>query len=207
MEPELISKRELLELTGISYGQLYRWKRKDLIPEEWFIRKSTYTGQETFFPKQKILERIEKILSMKDGLSLDELADMFSPSLSEIALTKQSLLSRNIVTKITVDMYTDEIGETELFTFDRLLYLYTLDLLLKDGQISLDEGKLLLRTLHDRYPSFEGKACDLLLIRKWGVSLFLLVSGTSDIAADADARLIVRLPMARAIEELKLKLA
>ncbi len=34
MESYLISKRELLELTGISYGQLYRWKRKNLIPEE-----------------------------------------------------------------------------------------------------------------------------------------------------------------------------
>ena len=54
----LISKKDLLNLTGISYGQLYRWKRKDLIPEEWFIRKSTFTGQETFFLKEEILERI-----------------------------------------------------------------------------------------------------------------------------------------------------
>lgn len=51
MEEDLISKKDLLELTGISYGQLYRWKRKQLIPEEWFIRKSTFTGQETFFRK------------------------------------------------------------------------------------------------------------------------------------------------------------
>ncbi|MFD2879095.1 DUF4004 family protein [Paenibacillus rhizoplanae] len=49
MEEDLISKKELLDETGISYGQLYRWKRKQLIPEEWFIRKSTFTGQETFF--------------------------------------------------------------------------------------------------------------------------------------------------------------
>ena len=55
---ELISKKELLELTGISYGQLYRWKRKGLIPEDWFVRKSSYTGQETFFPRGKVLYRI-----------------------------------------------------------------------------------------------------------------------------------------------------
>lgn len=48
MDPNLISKKELLELTGISYGQLYRWKRKNLIPEDWFIRRATFTGQETF---------------------------------------------------------------------------------------------------------------------------------------------------------------
>ncbi|MFZ7625597.1 DUF4004 family protein, partial [Bacillus cereus] len=50
MSTDLISKKDLLELTGISYGQLYRWKRKNLIPEDWFVRKSTFTGQETFFP-------------------------------------------------------------------------------------------------------------------------------------------------------------
>ena len=50
---ELISKKELLEVTNISYGQLYRWKRKKLIPEEWFIKKSSFTGQETYFPKEK----------------------------------------------------------------------------------------------------------------------------------------------------------
>lgn len=53
MEEELISKKELLEMTGISYGQLYRWKRKQLLPEDWFIRRSAFTGQETFFPASK----------------------------------------------------------------------------------------------------------------------------------------------------------
>ncbi|TDT46060.1 uncharacterized protein DUF4004 [Fonticella tunisiensis] len=59
MDQDLTSKKELLELTGIPYGQLYRWKRKKLIPEGWFIRKSTFTGQETFFPKEKILARFD----------------------------------------------------------------------------------------------------------------------------------------------------
>lgn len=74
MEQELLSKKELLERYGISYGALYRWKRKGLIPEDWFIKKSTVTGQETFFPKLLICERVEMILGQKDDLSLDELA-------------------------------------------------------------------------------------------------------------------------------------
>ena len=80
MEKDLISKKELLELTGISYGQLYRWKRKQLVPEEWFISKSTFTGQETFFPQDRILDRIEKIKNMKGDITLDDLADMLSPN-------------------------------------------------------------------------------------------------------------------------------
>ena len=54
MSEELISKKVLLQEMNISYGQLYRWKRKRLIPEEWFIKRSVVTGQETFFPKVKI---------------------------------------------------------------------------------------------------------------------------------------------------------
>ena len=66
-----ISKKELLEETGISYGQLYRWKREGLIPEEWFIKRPSYTGQETFFPRERVLERIGLILERKDDLSLE----------------------------------------------------------------------------------------------------------------------------------------
>jgi DNA-binding transcriptional MerR regulator len=75
---ELISKKEVLEKTGISYGQLYRWKRKGLIPEGWFIRRSTFTGQETFFPREKILERIERIKDLKEGHPLDDLAELIT---------------------------------------------------------------------------------------------------------------------------------
>ena len=74
---ELISKKEVLETYKISYGALYRWKRMGLIPEEWFIKKSAVTGQETFFEKDVICERIEMILKLKDTLSLEEIADSF----------------------------------------------------------------------------------------------------------------------------------
>ena len=74
MEQELISKKELLSRYAISYGALYRWKRKGLIPEDWFIKKATVTGQETFFPKMLICERVELIMSQKEELSLDGLS-------------------------------------------------------------------------------------------------------------------------------------
>jgi hypothetical protein len=74
-EPDqLISKKDLLTKYGISYGALYRWKRKGLIPEEWFIKKSTSTGQETFFPAAVICERIELIMNQKEDILLDDLA-------------------------------------------------------------------------------------------------------------------------------------
>lgn len=75
MEKEqVISKKDLLQKYKISYGALYRWKRKGLIPEEWFIKKSTITGQETFFPKDLVCKRVELILETKEDTLLDELA-------------------------------------------------------------------------------------------------------------------------------------
>ena len=75
---KLISKKDLLERYSISYGALYRWKRKGLIPDEWFIKMATITGQETFFPESLICERVERILYTKNDLLLDELSEQLS---------------------------------------------------------------------------------------------------------------------------------
>ena len=74
-ENEMISKKDLLDKYGISYGTLYRWKRMGLIPDEWFVKTASPTGQQTFFPKRLICERVEMIQSVKDDLSLSSLAD------------------------------------------------------------------------------------------------------------------------------------
>ena len=150
MDENLISKKELLDITGISYGALYRWKRKNLIPEEWFIRKSTFTGQETFFPRDKILARIAKIKDMKEDLSLDDLADVLSPSLSSVSMvsmSKEDMVKRNIVTAATLELCTQMYGNVEVFTFEKILFLYVLDKALQSGDINIEEGKLLLSTL------------------------------------------------------------
>ena len=82
MEGKLISKKELLQRYGISYGALYRWKRMGLIPEEWFIKKATSTGQETFFDEETICRRVDRILGSKDRSSLEQLARELQPEKS-----------------------------------------------------------------------------------------------------------------------------
>ena len=73
----MISKKDLLKEMNISYGQLYRWKREGLIPDEWFNKQSVSTGQETFFERKLIIPRINKILELKDKYQLDELKEFF----------------------------------------------------------------------------------------------------------------------------------
>jgi hypothetical protein len=206
MDEELISKKELLELKGISYGQLYRWKRKDLIPEEWFIRKSAVTGQETFFPKARILGRIDKILSMKEDLSLEDLAGMFSSTSTQIRLKPEEIDEMGIASRSTVGLYLKLAPVDGPFTFDQALFLYVLEKMFRSGDINHDEGKDLIPVLEDHYRAFEGKAADLVFLRKLGTPVFLLVSGQSTVFCDNSARIITRLSMQTCIEELKTRI-
>jgi hypothetical protein len=207
LEQDLISKKDLLKLTGLSYGQLYRWKRKNLIPEDWFIRKSAFTGQETFFPRSKILIRIDKIKDMKDDLSLDELADLLSPNPSEVSLDRNELIERNIVLKSSLDFYTIRYGDFDKVTFEQALQLYIFDKLLQTGEISLDEGYMLLQVLHDHYPSLQGNNGELICIRKMGFSTFVLAETPAHVYFEAGIRIIARLLISSCMEELKLKLS
>ncbi|QRG67447.1 YhbD family protein [Brevibacillus choshinensis] len=207
MEDDFISKKELLELTGISYGQLYRWKRKNLIPEDWFIRRSTFTGQETFFPKEQILARIDKIIHMKDDLSLDELADMFSPNLAESMIMLEDLIKQNIVSKATLDLFAQHFGITaDAYPFQNVLYAYIVERLLVMGEMGLEEGRGLLQVLDSHYPAFQGKPCELIFVRKMGVSAFALAPRASELYFDNSVKVVSRLNVASCLEELKAKL-
>ena len=100
MDEDLISKKELLERYGISYGALYRWKRMGLIPESWFLRRSTPSGQETYFHTKQICLRVE----------LEELA-------AELAGQKQASAARR-----TLVLETKYGAKT--YSLDELLHLY-----------------------------------------------------------------------------------
>jgi len=207
MDAELISKKDLLTHTGISYGQLYRWKRKGLIPEEWFVRKSTFTGTETFFPRDKMLARIERILSMKEGdLSLDAIADAVTPDLGGISLTPAEAADRGVVSPQAIDLYTAAHPDIEALRYGELLSLYVLDRLLATGEVSLDEGRWVLAAFEDAYPGFEGGECDLVLVRKMGVAVCFMVNSSAELAFESGARLVARINVSESVEALSARL-
>ncbi|SFC70593.1 Protein of unknown function [Bacillus sp. 491mf] len=206
MSQDLISKKDLLDLTGISYGQLYRWKRKNLIPEDWFVRKSTFTGQETFFPKEKILDRIEKIQTMKENLSLDDLANMFSPNVNEISLSKEGIIQRGIASESVVNFFIEQNQEMTEFRFGKILFIYILEKALQSGEISLEEGKMMLLVLNEHYESMKNKHAELIFIRKLGISTCFLLSSVEDLYFDQGTKIVIRLPLMICTEELKTKL-
>jgi hypothetical protein len=207
MDPQLISKKELLSAAGISYGQLYRWKRKGLIPEDWFQRKSTFTGQETFFPREKVLSRVEKIKSMKDeDASLDEIADAVAPNLGEVSMTLAEIRERGLVSSEAAELFAEGAGGGDApLVFGEVVSLAALDALLKTGDMSLDEGRIVLDTLQENYPAFEGRPADLMFVRRMGLATALLIASGAEARFDRAARVVARVNLSESAEALRAK--
>lgn len=206
MSDNLISKKEILQLTGISYGQLYRWKRKKLIPEDWFIKKSSFTGQETFFPKDKILARIDKILNMKDDLSLDEIAKVFEPNLAEVYMRDEELKSRNIVNEMTIHIYKNLHEDESVYSLEKILFMYIVEKFIKTGEVGIDEGKLILKELERSYNNLKKKNFEIVLLRKFGVPFCFIVGADSEYYIEEGAKLVYKSNIQKCLEELNLKL-
>lgn len=210
MEPneELIPKKEVLRLTGISYGQLYRWKRLGLIPEAWFIRRSTFTGQETFFPKEKILKRIEDILRLKDQYPLEELVRLLSPE-----VVPEEVASPDPLTLSPIGPEGKELlwkrGE---YTFTELVALSCGAEARRRGA-SVPEGKILVDTVR-RAEEFIRAPTGLSVIlaeksvERDGFSLKapLALVGREPVVLDPECRIKVKLDLEKVVEGVKLAL-
>ena len=132
----LISKKDLLIETKISYGQLYRWKREALIPESWFIKQPSFTGQETFFPKTKILERIKAIQQLKDKYSLEELSRILSPEISERIFTSEDLEIIEEIDKGHIPCFCRIFGKT-VFSYIEILIFIAISSCKRDYSLQL----------------------------------------------------------------------
>ncbi|WP_252236022.1 DUF4004 family protein [Clostridium sp. CH2] len=204
MFEELISKKELLEEMKISYGQLYRWKRKKLIPEEWFIKKSVSTGQETFFPRNKIINRINRILELKDEVSLDDLANQFSYNVNNIKikrtyLTKNNIIPLNIIERFELIINVNE----EIYEQSRLFTLFVFEELIKIGFLSIDEVNEITLSVLKNYKSLNTKDSILFIKRKWGVCFYYVLSNEPEILLDNSLIELTRIRMGDILEKIK----
>ena len=204
MFEELISKKELLEELQISYGQLYRWKRKKLIPEEWFIKKSVSTGQETFFPKQKIIERINKILELKDDISLDDLANQFSYNIKDINIKRNYLTQNNILPTNIIDRFETVISiDNDIYEESRLFTLLIYERLIGIGFLSLQEVNEIIISIFDNYSKLRNEENMLVIKRKLGVCFYYVLSGEHEISLDKNAIEITRFKVRDILEKIK----
>jgi predicted DNA-binding transcriptional regulator AlpA len=205
LDADLISKKEVLELTGISYGQLYRWKRKSIIPEDWFIKKSSFTGQETFFPREKMLARIEKVKEMKDTHSLDELSNFFSPNPTKIEITLDSLRLQKILQSGTISFCTPLLKNVKSIEFPEILYMFILEKA-RNRLISEEDQVSLFQFLREHFEVVDSPSFELRGLRKKDTVIWILLPLHSDTFIDRTTETIVKLDLLQMFEELKITL-
>lgn len=206
MEEKLISKKDLLIETGISYGQLYRWKRKNIIPEEWFIKKSTFTGQETFFPKDKIIERINLILSMKEGISLDDIANMFTEKKDNKQFNIDYLIERNVISNYAKEVFESIYMNKNMIEKKELLILSIIENNIVTSVITMDELKNITEVIDDKFSEMfnsNGKIC---LYRKIGIPFVIGCEGDNNIYIDKSIKKILEVDVVKEISNISLKL-
>lgn len=190
MDEKLISKKDLLNLEQISYGTLYRWKRQGLIPENWFIHKATDIGQSTFFPEEKILARIDRIKELKNELTVDQLQELFSANVESFKIPMKDFIELEMVGKMSITAFSAVFPEKDLLDFNDVFGMYVVDNLLKQSGIYLEDAKQVLKLLL-KYLSVEAsKDYQLLLLRKLGVPMTVLVRGDEGILLEDNTEVI-----------------
>lgn len=206
MEEILISKKDLLAQTGISYGQLYRWKRKNIIPEDWFIKKSTFTGQETFFPKEKILERIEIILSMKEGISLDDIANMFVEKKSNKTYSLDVLLEKGAIGNYTKEVFKNIYSEEKEIEKSELLILNIIENFLIKSTITLEELKNIANIIEGNFNEIFNENGKIYLYRKLGIPFIIATSDSTKIIIDESMIKVIEINVMKEISDISMKL-
>lgn len=178
-----ISKKDLLKTTGISYGQLYRWKREGLIPEEWFVKRSSPTGQETYFPQEKILKRIHAIQQLKDSYSLEELARILTPEVSNRLFCEEDLEHFD---ELDIDVAADfmDAMSKDSFVFLEVLVMIALSQAMVDSAIIEEERTHAVSFLSKRMSELHSADYVLELLQAQGHLYVLLKKEGSEVYLD-----------------------
>jgi len=187
-DERMISKKELLAATGISYGQFYRWKRMGLIPEQWFQRRSTRTGHETYLPRGRILERIAEIQALKDGRSLEEIADVFAAGGRTHGLADGDLEAGGLISERARRLYEPIRRSAGRYEFIELVCMSLIDRLLARSTVSGDQAVLAARALGQAdadWGALNGRA-RVLLLSRFGVVIAAVATGQCTFGPDAE---------------------
>lgn len=199
---ELISKKDLLEIAKISYGQLYRWKRMELIPEEWFVKKATPTGQETFFSRDKILERIGLILSMKDTTSLDEIAEVLGKKEGEKTYEIDILLEKGAISDYTKEVFCNLYEQGKRIEKKELLILAIIEKYILTSVMTIEELKLMIQIIEKEFEGLYTEEGRIYLLRKYGVSIVMGCKDFKQVVWEEQAVKVVEVELLKEVSKL-----
>lgn len=167
---KLISKQDLLKEKNISYGQLYRWKRMGLIPESWFKNTATKTGQETFFEKEKIYKRIDKIALLRKEMTLKEVRDYLLGELDDnVKLSKAEISKFKILSPEILKVYEAVYIKDSVYRFLDLVYIYIGSDLHLNYNIDVEIIFKMIKEIDKNYKSLNNFSFEISVYKKLGI--------------------------------------
>jgi len=199
----LISKKELLQMTGISYGQLYRWKRENLIPEHWFIKKSSFTGQETFFVKDKILKRVKEILDLKDKYSLEELSKLISPEFTKRIFDSNELRRIPQLKDKIINIFKN-ILHKNYFTYFEIIFIYAFSKYKDYLNDAGEDLKDIIKTVEHWSKIIKGTSFRFVILGKKTERLYLLIHQNTELIYDNSTQELKVIDLEEMLKELSL---
>ncbi len=202
---EEIAKKDLLRKAGISYGQFYRWKRMGLIPESWFRRRSTFTGQETFLPRKKVMERIQRIQQLKDEHPLERVAQLLSPDVVRRGYASDDVERMDWITPRCRELLLPLSADGSV-GFLEVLCLTVMERLLATGQLSDEQVRQGGAAILNRFDALVDAVGErhLSVIASGGATVVLL--HTDRCVCDEDCTVLAEISLDHVIEEIKVAL-
>jgi hypothetical protein len=154
-----------------------------------------------------MLARVDRILSMKDeDLSLDDIAEAVSPMPLPDTFAATDVVSRGIVSAGALALFADRHPGVSDLRFAELIAVSVADTLLTSGDAGRDEALSAIATLEEGWAACEKQSCDLVLLRKMGVSTVLMISSASDLLVESGVRVVARVTLTAQIEQMKTRL-
>ena len=165
-----------------------------------------FRSQETYFRRAKILERIELILSMKDDVSLDEIAALFNKEEGEKTVDIEQVIAKEVVSTSAIEIFNNLYSGIKEIDKKELIALAVIEKYLLQSMITIDEMKMIIAMLNESFSKLYKEGSNLLLFRKFGISFIVGCNNLDGVVVDSSAIKIIEINLIKEVSEMNLKL-
>lgn len=147
------------------------------------------------------IERINKIIEMKDEASLDDLAYIFSNNIKDIKITRDYLT--NILSKEIITRYEEIIDTKDIYEENNIFSLFIYNKLINLGSLNISEIKEITILANRDYEKIDNRDYELIIKRKYGVCYYYIVVDNIDMFNDDSSINLAKININKVIEEIK----
>lgn len=147
------------------------------------------------------IERINKIIEMKDEASLDDLAYIFSNNIKDIKITRDYLT--NILSKEIITRYEEIIDTKDIYEENNIFSLFIYNKLINLGSLNISEIKEITILANRDYEKIDNRDYELIIKRKYGVCYYYMVVDNIDMFNDDSSINLAKININKVIEEIK----